>query len=334
MRSDRSDSALSSASDCENVVVLAPLGSPSLDYYLQNIRDRAPGAKMHIIDSSHRADDSLSIAQESWLIVVRHTHKSWIKWLVRQRNNLTRVTWFLDDDVAGTKTERSLPRLYAWRTFLRYATIRRNLLKLATEMAFSTPELATRYPEKPSEIWAPRHVATPRKVSPMTYFYHGTSAHRAEMEWLLPIVENVQTQMPNAWFEIMSDTYARKLYRHVPRVRMLHPMSWPDFLEYTSSFPQHVGLAPLFPTHFNLARSHVKFFDITRTGAAGIYSNIGPYPDHIKNGETGILLPNDPDRWVEAITYLLTHPAERERLQTNALQICTEGESLSDETQH
>lgn len=267
--------------------------------------------------------------ENACLIVIRDLPKEWRAWVKMHRTKFSRITYFMDDDLPAALNCSELPRDYARKTARRFKEMRRFLRDFVTDWAVSTPELARRYTEHNPAIWPPEYIAPQQQQAPVSYFYHGTSAHRAEMEWLLPIVEKVQSRIPHAWFEIMADTYTRKLYRHVPRVRMLHPMSWPDFLDYTSNFSQNVGLAPLLPSYFNLARSHVKFFDITRTGAAGIYSNIGPYPDHIKDGETGMLLPNDPDQWVEAIIHLLTNPAERERLLTNALQVCkkTLGES-------
>jgi hypothetical protein len=325
MRSGRSDAVPASASDCTNIVVLAPRGSPSLDYYLQNIRDRAPRAKMQIFDSGRRADASLSIAAGSWLVVVRHAHPSWMAWLAKRRENFTRVTWFLDDDLAGAKTERTLPRLYAWRTSLRYTSIRRHLLELATDMAFSTPELVARYPEKPSEVWTVRQVAAPSGAAHLTYFYHGTAAHRAELRWLAPVVKAVQELVPEAWFEVVVDGRAREWFRDIPRVRCLYPMSWPNYLAHTAAFPREVGLAPLLDTPFNRARAPVKFFDITRTGAAGIYSDSEIYRSTVEHGRNGLLLPNDPEIWVETIIKLLRSPSLRAAISRHAKEDSSRG---------
>jgi hypothetical protein len=305
-----------------SVVVLIPRGSPSLDYYLQNIRDRATGAEMHLIESGRLADESLSISAGSWLVVVRHAQNSWIKWLARRRENFARVTWFLDDDVARAASERTLPRLYAWRTFLRYFLVQRKLHELATDMAFSTTELAARYPEKPSEIWLARQVAAPSGLSPMTYFYHGTAAHRAELRWLVPIVAEVQRRVPAAWFEVFADRKAREFFRGIPRVRCIYPMAWPDYLAYTATFRAEVGLAPLLDTPFNRARAPVKFFDIARTGAAGIYSAGPTYGNKIRDGLNGLLLPNDPQQWTEAIVHLLLSPGHRSRIAEQAAIDC------------
>jgi hypothetical protein len=299
-------------------VILSPRRSPSLDYYLQNIRDRAPNAEIQLIESDRHAEESLSISARSWLVVVRHAHKSWIKWLAGRRENFARVTWFLDDDVARAASERTLPRLYAWRTFLRYFSIRHKLHGLATDMAFSTAELAARYPDKPGEIWPARQVSAPSELSPVTYFYHGTAAHRAEFRWLAPIVKAVQERVPEAWFEVVVDARTREWFRDIPRVRCLYPMSWPDYLAHTAAFPREVGLAPLLDTPFNRARAPVKFFDIARTGAVGIYSDSKVYRSAVEHGRHGLLLPNDPERWVDSIAQLLRSPAQRAALAAAA----------------
>ena len=111
--------------------------------------------------------------------------------------------------------------------------------------------------------------------------------------------------IPGAWFEIMGTDRVRHLYRGIPRVRVVHPMPWRDYLAYSGTVKYQVGLAPCFDTEFNRARSHSKLFDITRLGAAGIYSNVTPYREKVVHGQTGYLCANEPDKWVAALTQLL-----------------------------
>jgi glycosyltransferase involved in cell wall biosynthesis len=155
-----------------------------------------------------------------------------------------------------------------------------------------------------------------------TYFYHGTFAHRREIEFLVEVIRRVQSRLDHAHFEIMGGRRIRQLFKGIPRVRVLQSMAWPDFLAYTSSVEHAVGLAPMLDTHFNRGRSHNKLYDITRCGAAGVYSDIGVFRGYIRDGYNGLLSPNDPSAWVERICLLLTDEPKRAELYRNALADC------------
>ena len=48
----------------------------------------------------------------------------------------------------------------------------------------------------------------------------------------------------------------------------------------------------------------MKFYDYARMGAAGIYTDVEPYRGFVRDGVDGLLLPNEPARWIDAIAGL------------------------------
>jgi hypothetical protein len=160
------------------------------------------------------------------------------------------------------------------------------------------------------------------KSRAVTCFYHGTASHRLELEFLVGVIRQVQARLENTHFEVIGDQHTRRLFWGIPRVRVLHPMPSPDFLAYTASVQHAVGLAPVLDSQFNRARSHVKLYDITRCGAAGVYSDVSVYRDNVQHGINGILCPNDEQAWVEAACKLLTDEAARTSISRNALAWC------------
>ncbi len=94
-------------------------------------------------------------------------------------------------------------------------------------------------------------------------------------------------------------------------------MSWENFAAHTAASSHAIGLAPLFPSPFNDTRSHAKIFDITRCGAAGIYSNRPPYSGLVRDGIDGILADDAPESWVEAIERLASDAGHRQSLADN-----------------
>ena len=239
-------------------------------------------------------------------MIVRYAPKKWLQSLLRQQEKLAGIALLIDDDMPTALRAPELHFRYAMKTAWRYARTRRLLGQLCSEIWVSTPELASRYARFSPRLLEPNYVESKAAGEEKTvYFYHGTWAHRREIEWLVPVVRKVQEAIPGAWFEIMGTDRVRRLYRGIPRVRVVHPMPWRDYLAYSGTVTYQVGLAPCFDTEFNRARSHSKIFDITRMGAAGIYSNFTPYREKVIHGETGYLCANEPDKWVYALTKLL-----------------------------
>ena len=100
----------------------------------------------------------------------------------------------------------------------------------------------------------------------------------------------------------------------------MYPMDWETFYIDTSTRTVDIVLNPIFRSNFNNFRSPTKFFDTTRLGAVGLYSNLEPFANFIKNNDDGILLENNIKNWVEKISYLLENSDERRRIFENALR--------------
>jgi len=91
----------------------------------------------------------------------------------------------------------------------------------------------------------------------------------------------------------------------VPRVTVLHPMPWANYLAMSASRTMDIGLVPLFDSPFNAARSHCKLLDITRQQAVGIYSEQVAYSEEITNHDAGIVVDNRMESWLQALALLL-----------------------------
>jgi hypothetical protein len=57
-----------------------------------------------------------------------------------------------------------------------------------------------------------------------------------------------------------------------------------------------------------------QLFDITRLGAAGIYSNVTPCAEKIRYNVSGMLCQNVPDKWTETLMLLLENPDLRKAI--------------------
>lgn len=226
-----------------------------------------------------------------------------------------RLIYFMDDDLMDEQALAGLPKAYAKRIYQEATRHRAFLEKNCSEFWVSTPYLAQKYPHWQARVLQP-HPAEEIQQQHEAFWvcYHGSASHQDELTWLQPLVAQLQDKSKNTRFELFGDHAIYKSFRTSPRVQILHPMSWDNYLDYTQSVRRDVGLAPLLPNAFNAARSISKFLDMTRMGAVGLYSNVVPYCDFIRDGVDGFLLENNYKDWLDAIEYLQNNPEVRERM--------------------
>lgn len=233
-----------------------------------------------------------------------------------------RVIYFMDDDLLDPNALADLPSAYRKKIYSMATRHRSFLESLCNEVWVSTPFLARKYAYLSPELLVPRaQFAQAEKQEDDCFIcYHGTASHRAELDWLRPIIGAVQNRQPRTHFEVFGDLAVNRLYRDFPRTSVLHPMSWPNYFDYTVGVSRDIALAPLMPSTFNPGRGPTKFFDYTRMGAVGIYTDVEPYSGFIRHEIDGILLPNDPEHWIEMIGQLVRSPERRRRIATAAAE--------------
>ncbi len=86
----------------------------------------------------------------------------------------------------------------------------------------------------------------------------------------------------------------------------------PDFIAWRRralGLELDVGLAPLPDTPFHRCKYFNKYLEYASLGVAGVYSNVPPSADVVRDGETGLLCANTPDAWYGALARLV-HDAE------------------------
>lgn len=303
------------------VLVLSPGAVPTTDVYL---RARMP--RVRIIDMGVQ-DPSGPPAPGSEVVLVRQAPRPWLDWLALHRDAFARIVLLMDDDMPMALEASELPLGYAWRTARRHRDVSRLLRAACDELWLSTPELLRRYPGERSQLCEPLYLPGPERRAAIpepgpVYFYHGTRAHLDEIRWLVEVVARVQERTADAIFEVFGDDEVGRLFRGIPRVRLRPWLTWPRYLEYSAEHRYAVGLAPCLDTPFNRARAAVKFFDITRLGAAGVYAELAPYADTVRHGETGLLCPESQAAWVDAISALLADPGRAAAMARTAEEHC------------
>ena len=303
----------------ERIVVLTAEHSPTCDIYLRE-RLRCSVLPVHYWLLGQEPPVALAGA---FVIIVRYADAASLASLERIKHELAGIAYLLDDDLAGAIRDRTLPfhyRAYMAHFWLRYA---RRLGALSSEMWVSSEELARRYggagvvhriDPAPQRFVMPRERAA-NDGATVSVFYHGQKTHLADRKWLRDVMRPVLEQCGDCRFEIVGDRRVRRCYAGLPGVAIVPPMPWPEYRERSRTTRLDIGLAPLVPTPFNAARSWIKYLDIARHGAVGVFADGEPYAHVVQDGRNGLLLPpGDKQAWSAALISLVRDRALRDRL--------------------
>lgn len=289
-------------------LVLQSGPNASTDYY---IRPRAAdhGMEMSVRDVNADTPASEDFPEGTQVVVVRYLSKQWAEALRVHTGRLASVVYFMDDDLLDPAAWDGLPRPYHDKLARHYATVSGDIAALASQLWVSTSELASRYRELDPAVTPPLPLVddVPRRTEHSPFvrvFYHGTQSHEAEIRWLRPVVAACLDACPHVHFEIIGNHMVNQLYRALPRTRVLHPMSWPNYVSHCRSMAGHIGLVPLLPSGFNAGRSHTKMMDVARCGGFGIYTKAPPYEAVVRHGVDGLLLPSREQAWIEHLVGL------------------------------
>ncbi len=306
-------------------LVLQAGANPSTDYY---IRPRAAASGIDAVyrDVEHDIPSAEDLQEGTQVVIVRYLNRRWAEALRAHAGRLAQVVYFMDDDLLEPSAWEGLPRSYHDKLARHFATTGQEIAELASQLWVSTPELAARYAQQEPIVMPPLPLVddVPRAEHEaalmhadngfVRMFYHGTRSHEAEIRWLHPIVAACLEACPQAHFEIIGDHEVNRLYRGLPRTRVLHPMSWPNYVAHCRTMRGHIGLVPLLEGSFNAGRSYTKVFDVARCGAVGVYSRGGPYDAALLRDEDGLLM-NDKQAWVGRIVELIADASLRSRMQ-------------------
>lgn len=303
----------------KNVAILVDGPSASVSYFILPFLKKY-ASTWSLVSAEDLRKRAGSLHAFDALIVVRYLPSSAIRELRRFKTCGGEIVYFMDDDLFDANVLKELPTDYAKKIAKTALRMRKYIDLLAVEYLVSTEYLARKYVGKPVRV-LPIGLSNTEAVSllpSLRVFYHGSASHEREMDWLVDVVAGVQARTDGVHFEFIGDIRVNRRFRHFPRVTILHPMSWKNYLSYTSSTAQHVGLAPLLPSQFNAGRGPTKFLDFSRMGAVGLYSDVDPYRGFIGNNVDGVLLPNDKDAWIDAIVQLAANPTLRDTLAMQA----------------
>ena len=292
-------------------LVLQQGPNPSTDYYIRP-RAEASGCPVVYRHLDQDAPTPQDLLPGTRVVVVRYLTPAWARALAKAQaaGALAGVVYFMDDDLLDPSAWRGLPDAYRRKLDRLCARMAGPIGRLASEYWVSTAALQARHAGRGPRLVPPQMLAEDagqapcpvRPGEPVQVFYHGTAAHLDEMRWLRPVIARVLDACPQVHFEAIGDLEVHRLFRDLPRTRVLHPMGWPNYLAHGRQMRGHVGLAPLLPGAFNAARSATKLHDILRCRALAVSARAAAYPEAPGPGSVvGHRLEMAPAVWVQAL---------------------------------
>ncbi|PBB37496.1 glycosyltransferase [Mesorhizobium sp. WSM3868] len=131
-----------------------------------------------------------------------------------------------------------------------------------------------------------------------------------DLDLISQLVEPVLEKFPKVVFE-----FAGVLPRGVvvgERVRFFpHVGDYKAYIRFQAERNWAIGLAPLIDNEANRSKTDNKYREYSACRIAGIYSDIPPYQEVVKQSVTGLLVDSNSSSWRDALEILLEQPDKR-----------------------
>lgn len=301
----------------KSVIVVQEKNNPSTDFFVLP-QIKAQQLAFEVVDHSIEPE-SLDLTNKL-IVFVRYVPKNWERHISNGRQGVSGVVIFLDDDLFDRASFVGLSWRYKKKLLNLSFKKQSWLKKVGAQLWVSTPHLAEKYIDWQPTLILPKSSITNTAV--VKVFYHGSSSHSGEINWLHSVIKSVLERNPAICFEIIGDHEVNKLFRGLARVAIIHPMSWANYQSFIAQPGRRIGLAPLLDQSFNSARSYTKFFDISQAGAVGVYAKHQSFSGVVEHDVNGLLVEMNLDDWVNAILSLASNDAKWQKMQESAVKTC------------
>jgi len=206
------------------------------------------------------------------------------------------------------------------------------LARQADGMIVSTPALAERLARLRSGILVVPNALDERlfgsapeppaaRSSGVTIGYMGTLTHEADLRMVLaPLRALLARHAGGVRLEVVgggAEERIASLFEGLP-FRTRQPGREDPYPRFVPWMRQHlrwdVAIAPLEDDAFTRGKSDLKYLDYAALGIPGVFSDVRAYRESVRHRETGLLAPNEPGAWAEALGEIVADGALRTRL--------------------
>jgi glycosyltransferase involved in cell wall biosynthesis len=141
----------------------------------------------------------------------------------------------------------------------------------------------------------------------------GTFTHDDDLLMVKPALEEITRRYPRqVEFQLIGVVRNRETLVQMDALPLNIIQPEPDEIEYplfmmwfTGQVNWDIAISPLMDDEFNRCKSDIKFLDYCSIAAAGIFSQVPAYQDTLRPLETGLLVQNQEQCWVEALDRMI-----------------------------
>lgn len=221
-----------------------------------------------------------------------------------------RLVFEIDDDLWTVDASSKVAHEFFADPDIR-ANLERNIA-VATAVTVTTEPMAERVATwnpnvhvVPNSVpdWLLDHQPTRRDDGILTIGWGGSATHEMDFKQAAPGLRQFLRRTPGAELHCLGVDYGSGI--RAPRTRYTPWLpSVPDFYR---AIDYHIGIAPLRPHIFNAAKSNLKALECGALGIPVVASAVRPYEDHVRHGETGLLVRRDHE-WARHLRALTQDP--------------------------
>jgi glycosyltransferase involved in cell wall biosynthesis len=165
------------------------------------------------------------------------------------------------------------------------------------------------------------HFASLGKDRPIEAAFLGTRSHQAGLDFLGSVLRLAETLCPGLRVTLFQGRFLPTSFKSLRSVANREALPWPTYRQFLERERFHLVLAPLPGTPFGTGRSITKIMDVAAVGAVGLYSDREPFRRAVTHGADGLLLPDAPQAWAEAIADLASNPRKAESLAERGAEL-------------
>ena len=236
---------------------------------------------LKVVSGSSTGERIIEFAEVADLLVLcDSTDHRWPSLIERRRAKGLRTVFEINDQFLALQAWNSTAAFFHSPE---HRALTLEIASLCDGLQFTNEELANRF-----GVLQPNHRAfwnqlavcpelLPDKAHDHVIGWAGSWGHLKDLEWMLPVLEELGRLYPKLRFAFMGDPRFEALWRHWDQDRVSFTpggdlSSYLSFLETLT-----IGIAPLRDTEFNRCRSDVKFLEYASRGVVSVLADLPPY---------------------------------------------------------
>jgi len=237
-----------------------------------------------------------------------------------ERARPRQVFYVIDDDLEALSRSVELPAGYRSRLKAFVARALPRILAVADVILAPNALLLARFGDHATGLIWPSHTSLCDNFghfadgSPLRLVFTGSRSHAGDLDMIAPALQRLCSLYPDIELTTFLGSSAPASLQNRGNVVNRKALTWDAYKRLMATARFHIALAPFRRTATNECRSHNKLNDHAAFGAAGLYGDILPYREIVSHGGDGLLLPPDPDAWLDAIARLIEDSASAHRL--------------------